>query len=88
MPLTAAGADDVTLFFIRTYVYPLDRLDASQRALLMRALDGMSESMRQYKGIAGHERRIRELAIGAQPISKSVNATTCMSVMTINQRRS
>jgi len=65
IPLGSVGSREteaaVSLFLIRTYVYPLARLDAAQRATLRDALAGMSEVMRRYKGMLGHEARILEL---------------------------
>jgi hypothetical protein len=49
------------LFFIRTYVYPLSRLTAEQRRTLASELEAMPESVRSYKGLLGHEQRLREL---------------------------
>lgn len=51
----------VAMFLLRTYVYPVARLSAAQRDMLEAALAGMSEAMRRYKGMLGHETRIREL---------------------------
>jgi hypothetical protein len=50
-----------SLFFIRTYVYAADRLSAEQRRVLAAAITGMSEAMRRYKGMFGHEQRILQL---------------------------
>lgn len=66
VPLCARGdgrdADGVvSLFFIRTYVYERDRLSHVQRATLIHAIEGMSEPMRRYKGIFGHEADIVRL---------------------------
>jgi hypothetical protein len=62
MPLPAAANQaSVTLFFIRTYVYPLERLHDAQCAVLSNAIAHMSEAMRRYKGMFCHEERIREL---------------------------
>jgi hypothetical protein len=62
VPLPAAANQaSVTLFFIRTYVYPLERLHDAQCAVLSNAIAHMSEAMRRYKGMLGHEARIREL---------------------------
>ena len=57
----AAGQASVTLFFIRTYVYPSSRLHDAQRRELLAAMARMSESVRRYKGMLGHETRIAEL---------------------------
>jgi hypothetical protein len=65
IPLGLVGQDGadaaVAMFLLRTYVYPLARLSAAQRDTLGAALGGMSEAMRRYKGLLGHEARIREL---------------------------
>jgi Protein of unknown function (DUF3445) len=58
VPLTEAGT---SLFFIRTYVYGCDRLSAEQRSKLAEAISCMSEAMRRYKGMFGHEQRILQL---------------------------
>jgi hypothetical protein len=52
---------DAALFLIRTYRYAFESLGAQRRARLARAVDAMPESVSRYKGIAGHEIRIREL---------------------------
>jgi len=62
-PLTEAGSElgSTSLFFIRTYVYGRDSLSAEQRQVLASAIAGMSEAMRRYKGMLGHEQRILQL---------------------------
>ena len=62
-PFAEAGPAQgrTSLFFIRTYVYGRDRLSAEQRGVLASAIAGMSEAMRRYKGILGHEQRILQL---------------------------
>jgi hypothetical protein len=57
----AANRTKVTLFFIRTYVYPRARLHDAQCAVLSSAVAHMSDAMRRYKGMLGHEDRIGEL---------------------------
>jgi hypothetical protein len=63
-PRDATDAGAVALFFIRTYVYPLERLRGVQLRELTSALACMPEPVRRYKGLLGHEERIVEL-IGA-----------------------
>jgi len=67
VPLGELGSTKtlVSLFFIRTYIYPLSRLDAAQRAVLRSAVATMSEPMRRYKGMFGHEARILALLSAA-----------------------
>lgn len=47
-----------SLFLLRTYIYPLTRLSASQRDTLCAAVRAMPESLRRYKGLLGHEQRV------------------------------
>lgn len=63
VPLLEAGSEQQTtsLFFIRTYVYGRERLSAAQRSALAAAVSAMSEAMRRYKGMLGHEQRILQL---------------------------
>jgi quinol monooxygenase YgiN len=63
VPLGTLASDGTALmlFFIRMYVYPMTRLDTTQRAVLAAAVSDMSEPMRRYKGLLGHEPRILEL---------------------------
>lgn len=63
IPLGADDADKTqsALFVMRTFVYPLSRLSVGQRQTLLAALGHMSEGMRRYKGMFGHEARISEL---------------------------
>ena len=63
-PQLAAGStthDRTTLFFIRTYIYPVARLSAEQCGMLIQALARMPVELRRYKGMLGHEARIVEL---------------------------
>lgn len=45
--------DRGSLFLIRTYVTPLEVLEPTERRALRDAFDGMSESVRRYKGLEG-----------------------------------
>lgn len=54
-----------SLFFIRTYVYGLERLSPAQRATLTAAVSGMSEAVRRYKGMFGYEERLLQLLTGS-----------------------
>ena len=65
LPLTAAGiaAESSALFFIRVYVYPVERLSPEQRRVLLAAVNALPEAMRRYKGLFGHEERLRQLLI-------------------------
>jgi hypothetical protein len=65
-PRDATDAGAVTLFFIRTYVYPLERLRSAQLRELASAIACMPESVRRYKGLLGHEQRIVELLGAAE----------------------
>lgn len=49
---------ELSLFFIRTYVYERTRLSQAQRATLLQAVADMSEPMRRYKGMLGQEAAI------------------------------
>jgi hypothetical protein len=60
-PLSAGVPEQISLFFIRTYVYGLERLSSEQRATLREAIKHMSEPMLRYKGMLGHEARIVQL---------------------------
>jgi hypothetical protein len=62
LPLPAApNCGQVTLFFIRTYVYPRSRLGEAERRTLAHAVAHMPAAVRRYKGILGHEARIQAL---------------------------
>jgi hypothetical protein len=62
LPLAAAPqGGQVTLFFIRTYVYPRSRLGDLERRRLSDAVAHMPAAVRRYKGILGHEARIQAL---------------------------
>lgn len=65
VPLTAASLGGVrtALFLIRVYVYPVAQLSAEQRRMLSTALDALPESTRRYKGVFGHEERLRQLLL-------------------------
>jgi hypothetical protein len=51
---------DAALFAIRLHLYPRGSLSAERRALLIEALDSMSEEARIYKGISAHFSKIRD----------------------------
>ena len=66
VPLPSVGANaaehgTASLFFIRTYVYDREQLSDAQRSTLSKAVEEMSEPMRRYKGVLGHEARILQL---------------------------
>lgn len=59
LPITEHGG--AALFLIRTYVYDREQLSIVQRSTLADAIENMSEPMRRYKGMSGHEARILQL---------------------------
>jgi hypothetical protein len=64
LPATQASAGEhgsAALFFIRTYVYERQQLSLAQRTRLSDAIQALSEPMRRYKGMMGHEARILQL---------------------------
>lgn len=61
VPLPSTHDGRAALFFIRTYVYDREQLSIPQRSALAEAIANMSEPMRRYKGMLGHERRIVQL---------------------------
>ena len=65
LPLAAASlaAESTALFLIRVYVYPVERLSVEQRRVLLAGVNALPESMRRYKGLLGHEERLRQLSI-------------------------
>ncbi|MET0389792.1 MAG: heme-dependent oxidative N-demethylase subunit alpha family protein [Polyangiales bacterium] len=66
VPLPARPEAASALFFIRTYVYPVTRLDARQLADVSAAIAHMPAAIRAYKGMLGHERRIEQLLDAAR----------------------
>ena len=68
LPNDSANAAEhgiVSMFFIRTYVYAREQLTAAQRSEVANAVENMSEPMRRYKGMLGHEARISQLLRGS-----------------------
>jgi len=63
LPADSLEGHSTALFFIRVYVYPLARLSRDQRSELAAALDALPESVRRYKGLLGHEARVRQLLL-------------------------
>ncbi len=59
---------DASLFLIRTYLRPFATLEPIERGTLVRAIEGMSEPIRRYKGVLGHEATILGLLHAAGPI--------------------
>lgn len=59
---------DASLFLIRTYLTPFAALHPAQRGVLVRALEAMSEPIRRYKGLLGHEPQVLALLRAAGPI--------------------
>lgn len=49
---------DASLFLIRTYLTPFTALTPEQRGTLASAIELMSEPIRRYKGLLGHEAKV------------------------------
>lgn len=43
---------DATLFTIRTYLYPIEQLEAEQRSILVAAMEAMPEPVARYKNLS------------------------------------
>ena len=50
--------EQLSLFLIRTYLYPLEGLETTQREVIRSALEGTSDAVLEYKGLRPHLERI------------------------------
>ncbi|MFV8753348.1 heme-dependent oxidative N-demethylase subunit alpha family protein [Nannocystaceae bacterium ST9] len=66
VPFPDVGA---SLFLIRTYLRPFASLAPIERGTLVRAIEVMSEPIRRYKGVLGHEATILARLRDAGPIA-------------------
>jgi hypothetical protein len=66
IPLEGAGA----IFLIRTYVHPLSRLSAEQRATLRVAIELMPREIADYKGLGGVQDSPRLLSMISPEIER------------------
>ena len=60
---------DASLFLIRTYLQPFAALTPEQRGIVLAAIESMSEPIRRYKGLLGHEDQVIALLRDAGPIA-------------------